>query len=164
MKLTPRNALITVATCAATLAAFTAHAAEYLPHGERTQGRTYSPAVITEGGKTIWLAGETTTTDLNGKDIRGDMEAQARTVFALIDQTLKRAGGSINDIVSMTVFLTDVRNGAAFQKVRSETFAKGHYPASAQVTVSALAVPGMLVEVQAIAVIGDKLVPVNASK
>ena len=92
------------------------------------------------------------------------MEAQARTVFALIDQTLQRAGGSLSDVVSMTVYLTDVRNGPAFQKVRSETFAKGRYPASAQVTVTALAVPGMLVEVQAVAVIGDKLVPVNAAK
>ena len=161
MKFHPRHALIALASC---VAALSANAAEYVPHGERTQGRTYSPAVITEGGKTIWLAGETTTTDLNGKDIRGDMEAQARTVFALIDQTLKRAGGSLNDVVSMTVYLTDVRNGAAFQKVRSETFAKGRYPASAQVTVTALAVPGMLVEVQAVAVIGDKLVPVNAAK
>ena len=161
MKLKPRHVLIAAASCFAVLSAT---AAEYLPHGERTQGRTYSPAVITEGGKTIWLAGETTTTDLNGKDIRGDMEAQARTVFALIDQTLQRAGGSLSDVVSMTVYLTDVRNGPAFQKVRSETFAKGRYPASAQVTVTALAVPGMLVEVQAVAVIGDKLVPVNAAK
>ncbi len=161
MKFQPRHALIALASF---VAALSANAAEYVPHGERTQGRTYSPAVITEGGKTIWLAGETTTTDLNGKDIRGDMEAQARTVFALIDQTLQRAGGSLSDVVSMTVYLTDVRNGAAFPKVRSEAFAKGRYPASAQVTVTALAVPGMLVEVQAVAVIGDKLVPVNAAK
>ena len=132
------------------------HAAEYLPHTERTQGRTYSPAVITEGGKTIWLAGETTTTDLQGNDIRGNAEAQARTIFALIDQTLQRAGGGLKDVVAMTVFLTDARNGPAFQKVRSEMFAKGRFPASSQITVSALAVPGMLLEIQATAVIGDK--------
>lgn len=132
-----------------------AHAADYLPHGERTKGRTYSPAVVTEGGRTIWLAGETTTTDLTGKDIRGDMEAQVRTIFALMEQTLKRTGSGLSDVVNMTVYLTDVRNGAIFQKVRSEMFPNGNFPASAQVTVSALAVPGMLIEIQAVAVTGD---------
>ncbi|MDR2332485.1 RidA family protein [Diaphorobacter ruginosibacter] len=158
MKALYRTAALALAT---SFAALGAQAAEYLAHSERTQGRTYSPAVITEGGKTIWMAGVTTTTDLDGKDIRGDMEAQVRTVFALIDQTLKRAGGGMGDIVNMTVYLTDVRNGAVFQKVRSEMFAKGRYPASAQVTVSALAMPGMLVEIQATAVVGDKLVPAH---
>lgn len=138
------------------LLAMAAHGADYLPHGERTMGRTYSPAVVTEGGRTVWLAGETTTTDLAGKDIRGDMEAQVRTIFALMEQTLKRTGGKLSDVVNMTVYLTDARNGAIFQKVRAEMFPSGNFPASAQVTVSALAVPGMLVEIQATAVTGDQ--------
>lgn len=133
-----------------------AMAADHLEHGERTQGRSYSPAVVTEGGRVIWLAGETTTTDLNGKDIKGDFEAQARTVFALLEQTLKRAGGGLQDIVSMTVYLTDARNGATFSKVRTEMFPDRKFPASAQITVSNLAVPGMQIEIQAVAVIGDQ--------
>lgn len=132
-----------------------AMAAEHLEHGERTKGRSYAPAVVTEGGRTIWLAGETTTTDLNGKDIKGDFEAQARTIFALLEQTLQRAGGSLQDIVSMTVYLTDARNGAIFSKVRTEMFPDRRFPASAQITVSNLAVPGMLIEIQAVAVTGD---------
>lgn len=133
-----------------------AHAADYLPQGERIKGRSYSPAVVTEGGRIVWLAGETTTTDLDGKDIKGDIEAQARTIFALLDQTLKRSGGSLKDIVSMTAYLTDARNGAAFAKVRTEMFPDRNFPASAQITVSGLAVPGMLIEIHAVAVIGDK--------
>jgi 2-iminobutanoate/2-iminopropanoate deaminase len=132
------------------------HAADYMEQGERIIGRSYSPAVVTEGGRTEWLAGDTTLNDLNGKDIRGDFEAQARTVFALIDQTLKRAGGGLKDVVTMTVFLTDPRNGAAFAKVRSEMFPDRNFPASAQITVSNLAVPGMQIEIQAVAVIGDR--------
>ena len=151
-----RMHLSTLALASACLLSANAQAAEYVAHSERTQGRTYSPAVVTEGGRTIWMAGETTTTDLQGKDIRGDMEAQVRTIFALMEQTLKRAGGSLGDVVTMTVYLTDARNGAIFQKVRGETFAKGRFPASAKLTVSALAVPGMLVEIQATAVVGDK--------
>jgi enamine deaminase RidA (YjgF/YER057c/UK114 family) len=139
----------------AIIAAQTVQAAEYMEQSERIKGRSYSPAVITQGGRIVWLAGETTITDLEGKDIKGDFEAQARTIFALIDQTLKRAGGSLKDIVTMTVFLTDARNGGTFAKVRSEMFPDKNFPASAQITVSSLAVPGMQIEIQAIAVIGD---------
>lgn len=131
-------------------------AAEHMEQSERIKGRSYSPAVVTEGGRIVWLAGETTLTDLNGKDIKGDIEAQTRTIFALLDQTLQRAGGSLKDIVTMTAYLTDPRNGAAFAKVRTEMFPDRKFPASAQITVSNLAVPGMLVEIQAVAVIGDK--------
>ncbi|MBB3181511.1 RidA family protein [Variovorax sp. Sphag1AA] len=144
------------ASAAALTFATSALAADYMEQGERIKGRSYSPAVITEGGRVVWLAGETTTTDLTGKDIKGDFEAQARTVFALIDQTLKRAGGSLQDVVTMTVFMTDARNGATFSKVRSEMFPNRNFPASAQITVSNLAVPGMQIEIQATAVIGDK--------
>lgn len=133
-----------------------AQGAEPLAQGERIKGRSYSPAVVTEGGRIVWLAGETTTTDLEGRDIKGDFEAQTRTIFALIDQTLKRTGGSLKDVVSMTAYLTDARNGATFSKVRSEMFPDRKFPASAQITVSSLAVPGMQVEIQAIAVIGDR--------
>lgn len=131
-------------------------AADYMEHGERTKGRSYSPAVVTDGGRIVWLAGETAITDLTGKDIKGDFEAQTRTIFALLDQTLKRAGGSLKDIVSMTTYLTDPRNGATYSKVRGEMFPDKKYPASAQITISNLAVPGMQIEIHAVAVIGDK--------
>lgn len=139
-----------------TLFATAARAAEFMEQSEKIRGRTYSEAVATDGGRIVWLAGQTATTDSSGKDIRGDAEAQARTAFAQIEEVLKRAGGSLKNIVNLTVYLTDVRNGGAFQKVRAEMFPDKNYPASAQVTVSALAVPGMLVEIQAVAVIGDK--------
>lgn len=135
---------------------FPALGAEFMEQSERIKGRSYSEAVVTEGGKTIWLAGQTALEDMTGKDVRGDFEAQTRTVFALIDEVLKRAGGSRKDIVSMTVFLTDPRNGPTFAKVRTEMFPEKNFPASAQITVSNLAAPGMMIEIQAVAVIGDK--------
>ncbi|MES2283172.1 MAG: RidA family protein [Pseudomonadota bacterium] len=151
-----KHPAITLILSAAALFSATSHAAEFMEQSEKIRGRTYSEAVATEGGRTIWLAGQTAITDPTGKDIKGDAEAQARTAFAQIDEVLKRAGGSLKNIVNLTVYLTDVRNGAAFQKVRAEMFPDKNYPASAQVTVTALAVPGMLVEIQAVAVIGDK--------
>jgi 2-iminobutanoate/2-iminopropanoate deaminase len=117
-----------------------------------TQGRAYSPAVVTEGGKTVWLAGQTVLEDASGKSLAGDFDAQAREVFARLGKTLQEAGGKLADMVTMTVFITDGRYGDRFTELRREIFGDD-FPASALITVTGLARPGMLVEVQDIAVI-----------
>ena len=126
---------------------------DYLDGTDFQKSRAFSPAVITQGGKTVWLAGQTATVDQNGKDISGNFEAQARAIFALIDATLKRVGGGVANVVTMTVFINDPRYGDAFVKIRSEIFKDGRYPASALISVSHFARPGMLIEIQAVAVI-----------
>lgn len=126
---------------------------EHLEGTDIQKSRAFSPAVITQGGRTIWLAGQTTTVDDSGKDISGNFEAQARTVFALMDRTLKRAGGSLANLVTMTVFITDPRYGDPFVKIRGQFFGDGRYPASALITVAAFARPGILIEIQGVAVV-----------
>jgi enamine deaminase RidA (YjgF/YER057c/UK114 family) len=128
--------------------------AEYLDKSEQQQARAYSPAVITQGGRTVWLAGQTATRDAAGNDISGNFEAQVTTIFTLIDATLKRAGGRLADMVTMTVFITDPRHGDCFVEMRRGVFPDGNYPASALITVSNFARPGMLIEIQGVAVIG----------
>jgi len=128
---------------------------QYLDGGPAVKERAYSPAVITKGGRIIWLAGQTTTVDLNGKSIAGDFLGQARTDFALIDRTLKRSGGSLQNMVTMTVFINDPRNGDSFVKLRHDMFPDGKFPASALITVSNFAQPGIVIEIQGVAVIGD---------
>jgi enamine deaminase RidA (YjgF/YER057c/UK114 family) len=128
--------------------------AEYLEKSEQQAARAYSPAVITQGGKTVWLAGQTATRDETGNDISGNFEAQTRTIFALIDKTLRRAGGTLANMVTMTVFINDPRNGDQFVALRKEFFPEGNFPASALITVSHFARPGMLIEIQGVAVIG----------
>src|ERR1051325_3616915 len=88
-----------------------AEMAEYMGKSEHQKKRAYSPAVITQGGKTIWLAGQTATQDEQGKDISGNFEAQVRTIFSLLDKTLQSCGGSLANMVTMTVFINDVRLG-----------------------------------------------------
>jgi enamine deaminase RidA (YjgF/YER057c/UK114 family) len=127
---------------------------EYLEKTEAQAARAYSPAVITQGGKTVWLAGQTATRDEAGNDISGDFDAQARTIFALIDKTLRRAGGTLANMVTMTVFINDPRNGDRFVELRKGFFPDGNFPGSALITVSHFARPGMLIEIQGIAVIG----------
>ncbi|MGZ8155250.1 MAG: RidA family protein [Burkholderiales bacterium] len=126
---------------------------EHLEGAEWQKSRSFSPAVITEGGRIVWLAGQTTVVDLQGRDITGNFEAQARTVFQLIDRTLERVGGSLANMVTMTVFINDPRNGDRFVQIRNEYFSDGRYPGSALVTVSNFARPGCVIEIQGVAVV-----------
>lgn len=126
---------------------------EHLEGTDFQKSRAYSPAVVTQGGRTVWLAGHTTSVDHEGKDISGNFEAQTRTIFAFMDRTLRRAGGSLASLVTMTVFITDPRYGDTFVKIRGELFKDGRFPASALITITALARPGMLVEIQGVAVV-----------
>jgi 2-iminobutanoate/2-iminopropanoate deaminase len=128
---------------------------QYLEGSATQKERAFSPAVVTRGGKIIWLAGQTTATDLNGKSIAGDFLGQARTDFALMDRTLKRSGGSLQNLVTMTVFINDPRNGDAFVKLRREMFPDGKFPSSALITVSNFAQPGILIEIQGVAVVPE---------
>jgi enamine deaminase RidA (YjgF/YER057c/UK114 family) len=122
---------------------------------ERQRARAYSPAVVTEGGRIVWLAGHTTTVDADGRDISGNFDAQARRAFALIDQTLQRAGGRLADLVTMTVFIKEPRYGDRFIEIRKEMFPSGSYPGSALITVANFAAPGIEIEIQGIAVIDE---------
>jgi 2-iminobutanoate/2-iminopropanoate deaminase len=130
--------------------------AEYMEKNERQKVRAYSPGVITEGGRIVWLAGQTALQDDQGRDLAGNFEGQARQVFHLIDQTLNKAGGGVANLVTMTVFINDPRNGDRLTEIRKEIFPDGNYPGSALITVSNFAVPGLLIEIQGVAVIGDR--------
>jgi 2-iminobutanoate/2-iminopropanoate deaminase len=128
---------------------------DYLEKSDAQKSRAYSPAVVTDGGRIVWMAGQTATADADGKDISGNFEAQTRRVFALMDQTLQRAGGTLANLVTMTVFIKEPRYGDRFVQIRRELFPDGNFPASALITVTNFARPGMEIEIQGIAVIGD---------
>jgi 2-iminobutanoate/2-iminopropanoate deaminase len=128
---------------------------QYLEGNAFQKERAYSPAVMTQGGKIIWLAGHEAAADSNGKLVSSDFDGQAREAFASMDRTLKRSGGSLKNLVTMTVFIKDPRYGDQFVKLRREMFPDGKFPGSALITVSGLAQPGMLVEIQGVAVIGN---------
>jgi 2-iminobutanoate/2-iminopropanoate deaminase len=129
-------------------------AAEFIEGTERMKSRAYSPAVITDGGRIVWLAGMGGITDADGKPIT-DFAGQIRQAFQNIDATLKKAGGTLADVVTMTVFIRNQADGDEFVKIRAEIFKTG-FPASALITAKDFAVPQLLVEIQAIAVIGER--------
>ena len=120
--------------------------------GTAEEERAYSPAIKVTGGTTIYLAGVGATTDENGKSIGGDFEGQVRASFERIRANLVRTGGTLDDIVSMTVFIRDMQYGTHFTQIRREYFSQG-YPCSALVGIDSLARPEMMVEIQAVAVV-----------
>ncbi len=124
---------------------------EYFKGGTEEE-RAYSPAIKVNGGTTIYLAGVGATTDENGKSLGGDFEAQVRATFERIRSTLARSGGTLDDIVTMTVYIKDMQYGTHFTQIRREYFSRG-YPCSALIGIDSLALAEMMVEIQAIAVV-----------
>ena len=73
-------------------ASASAGAAEFIEGTDRTKARAYSPAVITDGGRIVWLAGMGGITDADGKPIT-DFAGQTRRAFQNIEATLKGLAG-----------------------------------------------------------------------
>ncbi|MEO5305080.1 MULTISPECIES: RidA family protein [Corynebacterium] len=84
----------------------------------------------------------------------GDVEAQAEKAMANIDMLMKEAGGSLENIVKVTVYLTDIRYREAVYNVMGR-WLKGVYPVSTGLVVDALARPEWLVEIDATAVLDN---------
>lgn len=151
--------ILFICACITTLAAglvCNSWSAEYMDKTPFQLSRAFSPGVITKGGKTVWVAGQTSTVDYNGKDISNNFEAQVKQDFAQIDAVLKNAGGSLANVVQMTVFIKESRYGDKFVEMRKDFFQNGNYPGSALITVTNFARPGIEIEIQAVGVIGDE--------
>src|SRR5262245_63722857 len=92
-----------------------AQAAEYMEKTPFQLSRAFSPGVITQGGTTVWVAGQTATQDGQGNNIANNFEA----------------GGSLDNVVTMTVFIKESRYGDRFVEMRKDFFKDGNYPGSA---------------------------------
>ena len=142
--------------CAVAVAASFAGAVQAAQYLEPTNAqRSYGAGVVTEGGRIVWLAGMGGTRAADGSTITGITE-QTRQAFRNIDAALKRAGGSLENVVSMTVMIRNQADGDEFVRVRGEFF-KSKFPASMLITAKDFANSTLLVEIQAVAVIGDQL-------
>jgi 2-iminobutanoate/2-iminopropanoate deaminase len=124
---------------------------EYLT-GTWQENQAFSIAVTATGRKTIYLAGVGAWEDESGNSLAGDFEGQTRFVFRQLGKTLATLGASLDDIVTMTVFVTDMKYRPRFIELRKEQFTRG-YPASTLIGVKELARPPMMIEIQATAVV-----------
>jgi 2-iminobutanoate/2-iminopropanoate deaminase len=83
----------------------------------------------------------------------GDEYAQSKVIFTKIRHLVEAAGGSMADIVKVTIFVTDITQREKVWQARREFFT-GNFPASTLVQVAALANPSLKVEIEAVAHIG----------
>jgi 2-iminobutanoate/2-iminopropanoate deaminase len=112
--------------------------------------QTWSNCLVV--GQQVFVAGMTAR---SGNDILGgdSMYEQARATFTKIRHLLEEAGGRMDDIVKVNIFVTDIKRREEVWKARSEFFT-GDFPVSTLVEVSALAAPELLVEIEAVAILG----------
>lgn len=106
----------------------------------------YSPA--RRAGQTVYLAGQVARTPA-GQEVRGSIEAETRQVMENLGRVLKENGCSFEDVMNVTVYLADINDYAAMNKVYAGYFPKA-YPARACVGGLSL-VSGFKVEISAVA-------------
>ena len=103
-------------------------------------------------GNTVYVAGQLAL-DKAGKLVGpNDIGAQTRQVFENIKRVLEGGGATLQDIVKITVFVTDIRYREPYGEARLQFFPVNP-PASTLVQIAALAIPGALIEIEAVAVI-----------
>jgi enamine deaminase RidA (YjgF/YER057c/UK114 family) len=116
------------------------------------EARAFSSAVKVTGGSLLFLAGMSPVDEQRRLVGLGDFDRQVEQVWENMRLAIEKAGGTMTDVVTMTVFLTDMRHGNRFIELRRQKFGRD-FPASALIGIDQLAVPGMLVEIQAVAAI-----------
>ena len=125
-------------------------------YSDWTKGRFSEAVTVTGPGKMIFLAGVGSENE-NGKggDIlyKGDFTAQCRYSFDKIRRALEKNGATLGDIAKMVTYITDVRYQADFGKCRQDTFGTTPMPAHTLLTISQLAWPGMLIEIDVTAIV-----------
>jgi len=117
------------------------------PPGQAAPAEPCSRGVWVPEGARLKIAG-TVAFDAQGQVVgKGDMAAQTRQVMANIKAVLDCAGGTLDDIVSMVVYVTSLDDCAAIHAVRRE-FLKPPYPTSTLVQVNALVHPDLMIEIE----------------
>jgi 2-iminobutanoate/2-iminopropanoate deaminase len=104
-------------------------------------------------GQLVFIAGQVAFDETNNIVGTGDPAAQARQVWRNLATVAESAGGTVRDIIKITVFLADIRDAHSEIAVRRELFAEGRFPICTQVQVANLGLPGLLMEIDAIAII-----------
>ncbi len=105
-------------------------------------------------GNHVYISGQIAT-DNNGKVVgEGNAYKQAQAIFRKIKLLMEAAGGTVDDVVKVVMYTTDMRYQPDIWKARRETFS-GDFPTSTLICIAALFSPSLLVEIEAVGYIDD---------
>ncbi len=121
------------------------------PDGLAAPPEPYSHAI--RCGDMLYIAGQVAFDEHNQIVGIGDPRRQAEQVWHNIGLAVEASGGTLADVVKITIFLKDVRHAAAEISVRERLFEPGRFPVCTLVQVANLGLPELLMEVDAIAVL-----------
>jgi 2-iminobutanoate/2-iminopropanoate deaminase len=121
------------------------------PHVPEPPPGTFSRAI--QVGDQLFVAGMTASS-ASGVEGGDSMYEQTRAVFTKIRHLVEAAGGTMNDVARMTGFIIDIKRREEYSRARRDYFSADP-PASTLVEVTALAAPGLLIEVEVLAIIGS---------
>jgi enamine deaminase RidA (YjgF/YER057c/UK114 family) len=113
---------------------------------------TYSHVV--KAGDTVHISGQVALDEQGNLVGRGDIEAQAVRVFENLKLALASVNATFDDVVKLTMFITDARYRDTLRTVRAH-YLKDPYPASTLLVVAGLAMPELLLEIEATAYLGE---------
>ncbi len=112
----------------------------------------YSQGILADGGKLLFIAGQTAS-DKDGNVVgKGDIEAQTHQVFRNLSAVLQEAGGSLDNLVMTTTYITDRKYREGYNRVRMQYYKKSP-PTSTLVIITGLAHPDYLIEINGVAVL-----------
>lgn len=133
-------------------------AREYLtPAGLAPDGaRRFAYSYGVRTGNVVWVAGQVAR-DRDGNLVgKGDVEAQCVQVFENLKAMVEASGGTLDDVVQTTTYITDRPARAVVNAVRARYFREPHLPAATLLIISGLGDPEYLVEIEAVAVLGPR--------
>ena len=120
------------------------------PHVQDPPPQTWSNCLVV--GEQVFIAGMTSRT---GTEVEGgsSMYGQARAIFTKIKHLMEAAGGRMDDLVKVVIYVTDIKRREEVWQARREFFS-GAFPVSTLIEIRALATPDLLVEIDAIGILG----------
>ena len=107
---------------------------------------------VAGGSRMLYVSGQLGTTS-DGKLAGADFRAQAEQVFANLETALAAVGASFADVAKVNSFLADIAHLPILREVRARHLDAAALPASTTIAVSGFALPGALLEVEAVAVV-----------
>lgn len=127
---------------------------QHFHHNDWTKGRFSEVVTVTGPGKWLFLAGVGAEAEKDGSILHvGDFTAQCRYAYEKIGKLLAAHGGTMADVVKLVTYVTNIKDRDAMNKCRAEAFKGVALPVHTFLVISELARPGMIVEMDVIAIV-----------